>query len=227
MQSINKWFQKIQELQVVDTTTASILLSFDGGVDGGLGGLTWTGGQGGGGVYFVPPFYPAVITTMQSYIVGDPNLVGFSMEIYDDNGIGGTNGTLLDSQTVAGGTVISNAWNIITLPTPITIYSGGVYVAWSMNGLGVALGEDVTAPFSNQTYEVVGSTWAIYRARETQDFMININIEKMPGAGIDEVTADNTFGEFYPNPSSSLALLNYDLSASVKNLSYQVYDVQG
>lgn len=217
--------QKVMELQVVDTTAASINLSYDNGTEAGLGGLSWTGGNGGGGIYFVPPFYPCKITQMQSYIAADPNVVGFSMEIFDDNGIGGDPGTMLDSQSVASSTV--GAWNPIVLTTPLTINSGGVYVSWSMNGIGVALGQDNVAPFSNRTYEVVGNTWAIYRSRETIDLMINVMIEKLPNAGVNEVADDHMFGNFFPNPSSSSATLNYELTTPANNLSYQIFDMQG
>ncbi len=219
--------QKVQELQVVDTTAANIRLSYDSGVDAGLGGLNWTGGEGGGGVYFVPPFYPARITQLHSYIVNDPNSVGFSMEVFADNGIAGSPGSMLDSETVTSATEILNGWNTINLATPLVVTSGGVYVSWSMNGLAVSLGQDNNAPFSNRTFEVVGNTWAIYRMRETMDLMINITIQKVINAGVDELSADSHFGEFYPNPSSSATMLNYDLPVVARNLSYEILDMQG
>ncbi len=218
---------KIQELQVVDTTTANIRLSYDSGISGVIGGLSWTGGNGGAGYYFVPPFYPCYLTQLHSYIEADPNAVGFSMEVYDDNGVAGAPGSYIDSVTMAPGTVLVSAWNTLPVTSPIYITSGGVYVAWSMNGLGVALAEDSIAPFSNRTFEVVNGTWANYRSRDMLDFLINVTIQKDPNAGVTEVTMNDYFGEFSPNPASSFSVLNYDLPADVSTLSYEIYDVQG
>ena len=38
---------------------------------------------------------------------------------------------------------------------------------------------------------------------------------------------ENYFGDFYPNPSSNLATINYDIPFNVKSIVYQLYDVQG
>jgi len=59
--------------------------------------------------------------------------------------------------------------------------------------------------------------------------MINIGIEKIPvsGAGIHESEVSNYFGDFYPNPSSDMASINYDIPFNVKNIVYQLFDVQG
>ena len=218
---------KIQELQVLDTTAANIRLSYDSGINGVTGGLSWTGGNGGAGYYFVPPFYPCLITQLHSYIEADPNAVGFSMEVYDDNGVGGMPGSLLDSVTAVAGTAVTPSWNTIPVTTPIQINSGGVYVSWSMNGVGVALGEDSIAPFSNRTFEVVNGTWANYRSRENLDFMINMTITKVPGQGVNELGMNDYFGQFAPNPASTYSVLNFDLPADVKEMSFEIYDVQG
>ncbi|MGZ4056322.1 MAG: T9SS type A sorting domain-containing protein [Bacteroidia bacterium] len=221
--------QKVLELVVVDTTAPSIRLSFDNGVEAGLGGLNWTGGVGGAAIYFIPPFYPCKVTDLLSYIVANPNNYGFSMSVFDDNGSGGTAGTQLDSVYIPASSVITGAWNAATLSTPITITSGGVYVAWQMNGVGLTLGQNQVGPFSNRTFEILGNTWATYRFRETEDVMININIAKAPvsGAGIEEKFLDNYFGNFYPIPSLNSTVLDYSLPFSIKQLSYEIYDIEG
>ncbi|MBA3971995.1 MAG: T9SS type A sorting domain-containing protein, partial [Bacteroidetes bacterium] len=221
--------QKVQEIVVLDTTVTAIRLSYDNGVEAGLGGLNWTGGSGGAAIYFVPPFYPAKVTDLYTYIVANPMSFGYSMVVYDDNGSGGAAGTKIDSIYVTAGSIFTSSWNNIVLPTPITVNSGGLYVAWKMNGDGLTLGQNQVPPFSNRTFEILGSTWATYRYRETEDLMINIGIEKIPvsGAGINEGALANYFGDFYPNPSSDLATINYDIPFNVKNIFYQLYDIQG
>ena len=88
--------QKIQEVNVVDTTTASIRLSYDNGVEAGAGGWSWNGGDGGVGSYFVPPFHPCRVTDVMAYIVDDPSASGYSMLVFDDSGPNGTPGNLID-----------------------------------------------------------------------------------------------------------------------------------
>ncbi len=221
--------QKVQELVVVDTTTTAIRLSYDNNVEAGLGGLNWTGGSGGTAIYFVPPCYPVKVTELYAYIVSNPSSFGYSMVVYDDNGTGGAAGTKLDSIFMTPSSVFTSTWNTTPLATPITINSGGVYVAWKMNGDGLTLGQNQVPPFSFRTFEILGSTWAPYRYRETEDVMINISIEKIPvsGAGIHESEMSNYFGDFYPNPSANIATINYDIPFNVKNIFYQLYDVQG
>ena len=219
--------QKNQELVVVDTTTPSIRLSFDNGIEAGLGGLNWVGGAGGAAIYFIPPFYPCKVTDLMSYIVANPNGFGFSMSVYDDNGPGGAAGTQLDSVYIPPSSVVTTAWNAATLATPLTINSGGVYVAWQMNGIGLTLGQNQSPPFSNRTFEILGNTWATYRFRETEDVMININISKIPNAGIEENVLENNFGDFYPTPSVNSAALDYSAPVQIKQMSYEIFDVQG
>lgn len=222
--------QKIQEIVVVDTTVTAIRLSYDNNVEAGLGGLNWTGGSGGAAIYFVPPCDSVEVTELYAYIVANPMSVGYSMVLYDDNGTGGAAGTQLDSIYIPASSVFTSTWNTIPLATPITINTGGIYVAWVMNGDGLTLGQNQVAPFSFRTFEIISNTWAPYRYRETEDLMINIGIEKLPpfsGVGIQENAMDNYFGDFYPNPSSNFATINYDIPFNVKTITYQLYDVQG
>lgn len=219
--------QKVQELRVVDTTTTTTRLSFDNGVEAGLGGLTWQGGAGGAGIYFIPPFYPCKVTEVHAYIVADPMFVGCSFKIYDDNGLGGGAGTLLDSTYLAPGSIITGSFNTVTLATPIQVNSGGVYVAWVMAGDGIALGQNQVMPVSNRTFEILGNTWAQYRYRETEDLMINISIQKLPIIGIQESELNKSIGNFYPVPASYSAALDYNFDKAVDKIAYEIYDVQG
>ena len=217
---------KTQELVVLDTTLTNIRLTYDRNVAA-FTGLNWTGGEGGGGIYFIPPFHPCKITQLHSYITTNDSASAFSMEVFQDNGPGGAPGSLLDSEYVAAGTVTPHSWNTTAPATPIVVNSGGVYVAWSMNGPGITLGLDTVAPFSNRTFEVISNTWAIYRSREVQDLMINITIQKINNAGVNELGMNDYFGQFAPNPASTYSVLNFDLPADVKEMSFEIYDVQG
>ncbi len=216
---------KTQEIVVVDSTTANQWLSFDNGVNTNPAGLSWQGGNGGAGVHFIPPYYPCRINSIRCYIAADPNQYGYSTLIYDDDGLNGAPLTLIDSQYVpysATGTWITNV-----LPTPLVINSGGIYVAWYMGGDGVALGLNSTPPISNRTFEILGTAWAIYRNREIEDLMININISKTTFPGIGENDDNRYVSDVYPNPASDFVSIDYKLNEPVTKMSYAIYDLQG
>ncbi len=223
------------EIRVVDTTLTPILLSYDNGVDDGTGGLAWAGGGGGGGIYIIPPFTPCTITKLRAFIVANANSAGFSMHIFDDDGLNGTPLTQLDSVSVSGGSVVLGAWNTIILPTPVTINSGGFYVAWMMGADGIGLGQNALGtlvPVSNRTFEVLGpvsnpASWSEWRSREIQDMMINAFIDGV--VGINEAENLNTlFGDIYPNPATDKVYMSFDLSTvSERKMNVEIYNIQG
>jgi len=221
--------EKQLELQVVDTTQASILLSFDNGTDSGLGGLSWSGGNGGAGMHFIPPFHPSDIMSVRVYIVGNVNLVGFYIYVLADDGIDGAPGTLLDSIFVPPVNVVQGAWNVVPMTVPITLNSGGFYVGWMMGGDGITLGQNQLAPISNRTFEVLGNAtnplaWADYRYRELEDLMINATIRSTP-VGLNE--NDNAyFGQIYPNPAAGSVTVPFNLTKSA-DLSWKITDLGG
>jgi hypothetical protein len=223
--------QKVLELQVVDTTTASILLSFDNGTDAGLGGLSWAGGGGGAGMHFIPPFYPCEITQLRAYIVANANLAGCYLYIFDDDGPNGEPLTVLDSAYIDANTVLVGSWNYVTLANPVQITSGGFYVAWMMDGDGISIGQNQLPPFSNRTYEILGTpfnpgSWADYRYREIEDIMLNAYISSVP-VGVEEIQSTAAFGEFYPNPAGGDVSLNYNFITPVSDVIIRIYDVEG
>ena len=220
--------QKTLELRVVDTT-GNVSLRFEDQTQSSIAPLSWTGGNGGAGYYFIPPYYPCVIDTISAFIVSNASSANFYMEIYDDDAPFATPGTRLDSQQVFNPQPITpGGWFSIALPNPVTITSGGFYLSWNMDGDGIQLGTDQIAPFSNRTFEVLGSSWAVFRYRETQDLMIRANVHKVSGVGIDNPEAKTgTFGDFYPNPASDLVSVKFTMPDGVKKVTYSIYDMQG
>jgi hypothetical protein len=219
------------ELRVVDTTQTSIQLTFDTGVEAGLGGLAWQGGGGGAGIQFVPPFYPCNITQLSAFIAANANLAGFAMMILDDDGPGGTPMTVLDSVWVDPANVIVGSWNIAPVLNTVTIDSGSFYVAWMMGADGISLGQNQVTPISNRTFEVLGlasnpNAWADYRYREIDDLMINAYIEEVP-VGLNEPVHTDYLGNFYPNPASSQVSIDYNFQGAVKDLTWKIYDLNG
>lgn len=167
-----------QEIIAIDTTASLMYLDYsDGSYDAGLG---WNGGDGGVAVYIEPPVYPCRIKNSKFYISANGSSVGFYAKIYDDNGINGGHGTLLDSVFRAASTVTTTAYNTVpTADTNLVISSGGIYLLWYMQGAGINIGKDYTPPFSRRTIEVLGSGWADYRDILTEDFMMGISIETL------------------------------------------------
>jgi len=219
------------ELQVVDTTLASIELKFDTGLELGAGGLAWQGGGGGAGVYFVPPFYPCNISQVSAFIAANLNFMGFYMLIMDDDGPGETPMTVLDSIWVDAASVMTGTFNLVPVQGTVTIDSGGFYVAWMMGGDGISLGQNQVAPFSNRTFEVLGqgsnpATWADYRYREIEDLMITASITEVP-VGIQENNSSVHIGNFYPNPASGWSKIDYEFPSGISELSWIVYDLNG
>jgi hypothetical protein len=221
---------KTVELVVVDTNLTNINLSFDNGVDAGLGGLGWQGGGGGAGIEFIPPFYPCNVTQLSAFIAADANAVGFAMMILDDDGPNGTPGTVLDSVYVGPSIVIVGGWNNVTLPTPVLVTSGSFYVAWVMGGDGVSIGQNQIAPISNRTYEILGqasnpNSWAAYRYREIEDVMINAVIQPIT-IGLNENNFTNQLSNIYPNPATNNIQVNYNFTEAT-DLSWSILDVTG
>ncbi len=223
------------EIRVVDTTITPILLSFDNGTDDGTGGLSWAGGGGGGGMYFVPPFTPCTINALRAFIVANANSVGYTLYIMDDDGPNGAPQTILDSVDVPAGNITLNGWTQSPLSAPVTIPSGGFYIAWMMGGDGIGLGQNAVAtlvPVSNRTYEILGpvnnpSSWSDWRSREIQDMMLNAFIDGIVGIN-DNSKINDAFGNVYPNPSSDKIYLNYDLTAeAISSATVEVFNISG
>ena len=214
------------ELVVVDTTVMPLRLTFDDGVPDGVG-INWQGGSGGCAMEFTPPFYPCKLTDVHFYIQANPNLLGFFATVFDDNGNQGAPGTRMDSVYVNAG-FITPGWVDVPLTTPLIFNSGKFYVVWNMDGDGVALGQDLTPPISNNDYEVLGNTFAIYRSREFEDLMINATIDTVfTTVAINENENTDIFGTFYPNPATHYAVMNFELPAGEETLTYDLYSSTG
>ena len=144
-----------------------------------FGSISWNGGQGGVGVFIKPPIYPARVVSTKFNIAANPaGPISFWAKIYDDNGPGGTPGSLLDSVVVLNTAVVLGGTTTVPVGSNVVIASGGFYVLWDMAGASASIATDLTAPFSLNTYEVFDNIWSDYRDRETQDFLIGANVIK-------------------------------------------------
>jgi hypothetical protein len=143
---------------------------------------SWNGGgtDDGVGLYFEPPYYPVELTDLEAYVTvtgGQVGVTGFEMRVYADDGPPGQ-GTLLASVNKARTSVVSNAWNLLSLSNPVKVDSGGIYIGWYMTGGSIALGMETTRPFSLRSYEVLNDTWSFFRFRDIQDPMVKVHFDK-------------------------------------------------
>lgn len=190
------------ELEVVDVCASSMILNYaTTGTPNGS--LNWNGGANddGAAVYFKPPVYPYTISQLEYYItsnVGD----GFIAQLYADNGANGGPGTLLFTQNVAAGSVLTNAWNTVTVSTPVTLSSGGFYVVWLQGGTTIFLGTESNGPLSHQNYEILDGGWASYRNNDTRDIYIRATINNFSGTPVASYTSSqNLLNAAFTNTS--------------------------
>jgi hypothetical protein len=187
-------------IKVLDTTKFPLVLDYTNQTPT-AGGISWSGGNAGVGIYIEPPFYPARIVAANYYIANAGN-TGFYSVIYDDDARGGGPGTILDSiyfarTQIAGGMYIRDS-----LRNNIVINSGGIYLHWLMGNGNIILGTTFQRPVSNQTFEVIGGAWAPYRSRDVQDFLMNIEVQPL-SVGLEKQNFTTSTLSIYPNPSNN------------------------
>ncbi|MBK9419553.1 MAG: T9SS type A sorting domain-containing protein [Flavobacteriales bacterium] len=166
-----------REVGVYDPAQLSNVVDWAGTTDN-LVGIGWNGGDGGVATYIAPPSYPCQITGTTIRIASNIG-TAFTMKVYDDDGLDGAHGTLLDSAYIQGNDALPGD-HVYPLANPIQVSSGGYYVEWYMQGTFVNIAVDVQPPFSQRTFEVLGNVWANYRDRSTQDFHLGLRIEPAP-----------------------------------------------
>ncbi|QQR85569.1 MAG: T9SS type A sorting domain-containing protein [Flavobacteriales bacterium] len=169
---------RVQELQVYDTTLATINLDWAGPADDGIG-IGWNGGNGGVGTHIVPPWYPIYFNATTCRIASNAGLVGFYMRVYDDDGPNGGPGTLLDSVFVPPANATAGD-KVIPLANPITLNDGGLYVQWYMGGANINIAQDPQLPISLRSYECLDNVWAEYRDRTLFDFHLGLQAVQPP-----------------------------------------------
>jgi hypothetical protein len=153
------------EINFLDLSQPAVTLSY---VDGHTsdGSISWSGG-GGMAVYFEPPTYPIIVDSL-AFNLNITTQGSYYIQIYDDNGVNGNPGTLLHSDTVMSNPVGSNGWERWMLSAPLTINSGGFYVAW-VDYNGNILATTTTSPIARRAYEFITGSWAQFRYNSEQD----------------------------------------------------------
>ena len=145
------------------------MLTYDGGTPGNS--MSWNG-PGGFGNHFVPPVYPCSVSAFRVYMTSTSS-VDVLMAIYDDDGPGGSPGTVLFGDTV---TVTAADWYSVSLPTPVVVADGGFFVgATSQTSSDPSYGMDSIPPLSLQGWENTG-VWGPSRDAVLRDVCANASI---------------------------------------------------
>lgn len=216
-----------QEIVVVDTTAQTVRLCYTNSHFETVSGIiSWGGGQGGVGIYVKPPGYPAKIVNTNFILTAAP-LSGpaFYAKIFDDNGPGGSAGTLLDSVLVDGAQCLVNQVMTVPVSTPnLIINSGGFYISWEMASTSVTLGTSLTPPFSRQTYEVI-SAWSTYRDAQNTDFFIGTDVN-YTYVGVEEHSNLLEGVTVYPVPATDVVKIAFEENTNA-SVTVTVYGMDG
>ncbi len=168
--------QKISEIEVINACSSTAMSYHTPNLpDQQVSWNAGTGGDDGIGVFYKPPVYPIVINSLDFYIqnaLGD----GYSAVIYANNAPFGAPGTILSTNAVAPGSVVTASWNTVTLASPVTIDSAGFYVVFYQTGPNIYLGLETAFPISRNTYEILDGIWSTYRENDDQDAAFRVNI---------------------------------------------------
>ena len=216
---------KTLEIGVIRRDTLFNELRYDNGFSG--SNISWTGGTGAVAQYFIPPAYPVSVDSIKFYITTTPPGIGFFARILDDDGPNGLPGTQLFSQTITSPTL--NSFNSVPV-TGVTITEGGFYATWVMNGAALTLGEDISQPISNRSFEGFGTIFSNYRNGATQDPMIRATIRLPASVGITQLSnkVPNTYSlaQNYPNPFNPVTKISFSVPKS-SLVKLVVYDILG
>jgi len=161
--------QLTSELEIIDVSLVSGRHAYTDPGALNSGSISWTSG-GGVAVYMAPAEYPFYLDSIGCFLVQTVSS-NFELEVYADDGPGGSPGTLIHTETLVQPGAVFNGWMHSALATPYTVNAGGYYIGWKHTAADIAVGTVTTTPLSRQNLEYL-SSFTTYRDNETTDFMM-------------------------------------------------------
>ncbi len=185
----------------------------------------------GAAVHYEPPFYPTDVEQIAFWCQdGDTTMPSnqIVVRIWEDNN--GQPGTLLSDDTIAPASVVTitdgggaGAPTILTLPTPVTITSGGFFVSWQITtaNQNTNLVTDITGPFSNRTYEVLSGVFAPYRNAGIEDIFLTAVVSITQNNTVTPPVADFSASTFTACTGESIDFFNLALTATTTEWTFE------
>jgi len=228
---IKIWTQLSGEMVPVnDTATIELhvvtmpgMLVYDGGTANDF--VSW-GSAGGMGCRFVPPVYPCSISAVRQYMAAPASTRNVLLAVYDDDGTGGSPGTILFSDTV---NVNAQNWFEVSVSPPVVIDDGAFFVGATTEYDSVSYGVDATLPASYQEWECVGGAWSPCRFATVQDACANATVSGPVGISewLQPTPARTPVRiEVSPNPFGSKTTIRL-LNSTGLETAVELYDATG
>jgi hypothetical protein len=188
----------------------------------------WTpGSEPGLGVYFQPPSYPVQIQEIDIYVFA-VGTSGYIARIFDDDGPGGSPGTLLFEQLVAAPVAGPNTIDVMS--DTIIINSGAFYVGWFQFDAGAAsVGRDLSTPIARRSLENTGA-WTDFRLKDSEDLMMRatvgfpVGVEEGPVEK--EIPSRIALHQNLPNPFHGRTMIHFSLPEEGMT-SLEIFDITG
>ncbi len=217
------------DVEIHGITYPSALIYDDGGDDDAV---YWSGDSSGFGNEFEPPQYPTYVDYVEiAFDVQSPGNV--VVAIHDDDGPGGSPGTVLASQQIF---VNSPGLRRIDFTADQVAINDGKFFAAGIALTQETVGfmQDNTAPYSTRGWEFTGG-WAPSRWLNESEMMIRVGVSDTPtsvGDGGPEVRLPAAFSlaQNYPNPFNPSTTIAFDVPGTAgakQSVSLVVYDIRG
>ncbi|MEM7656662.1 MAG: hypothetical protein AAF399_11075 [Bacteroidota bacterium] len=211
------------ELVVVDTTQESVILSFED-----ITAQTPLFLHEGAVIAqeFVPFGYPLQVEALSCYtfrIGGNSPTEGFRVKLYRNDARGTPAELLWEKEVPIGEVKLPFGWTELTLPQPIQVDSGSLFVVWEEMDPAIRLLSEHEPPFSKRSFEWAQNQWVPSRYQSQEELLIRLSV-RTEGAQVPlNLAAPFSHIHVYPNPAINKLYLDSPTQAGQARL----WDLQG